>query len=173
MIQIREIDRAHAAHINLPNEPFPLFGRMIPSFDGTRWDYSTEKFPTATEMCFPEENYDFDAMQEQCFFLGAYEGETCVGVAILEKPMFKYLYLSDLKVAASHRRQGVGRKLLDTAYELARIKGYLGVYTIGQDNNLGACLLYTSCGFEIGGLDTRVYDGTSQAGKADIYFYRR
>ena len=54
---------------------------------------------------------------------------------------------------------------------MASGKGYRGIYTQGQDNNLGACLFYLKCGFAIGGLDTRVYTGTSQEGKRDIIFY--
>ena len=40
-----------------------------------------------------------------------------------------------------------------------------------QDNNLSACLFYLKNGFRIGGLDTEVYGGTNQEGKADILFY--
>ena len=47
-----------------------------------------------------------------------------------------------------------------------------GLYTQGQDNNLGACRFYLKAGFRIGGLDTEVYKGTNQEGKADILFYR-
>ncbi len=49
--------------------------------------------------------------------------------------------------------------------------GYNGIYTQGQDNNLGACLFYVKAGFYIGGLDTNVYKGTKQEGKSDIIFY--
>ena len=59
----------------------------------------------------------------------------------------------------------------DKAKKIAAEKGYRGIYTQGQDNNLGACLFYTKYGFRIGGLDTEVYKGTSQDGKADIIFY--
>lgn len=31
MVEIKIIDSAHRADINIPNEPFRLFGRMIPS----------------------------------------------------------------------------------------------------------------------------------------------
>lgn len=51
-------------------------------------------------------------------------------------------------------------------------EGYQGVSTICQDNNLNAALFYLNSGFAIGGLDTRVYDGTKQAGKSDIFLYR-
>ena len=40
-----------------------------------------------------------------------------------------------------------------------------------QDNNLDACRFYLAQGFRIGGFDNRVSTGTSQAGKADLYFY--
>lgn len=71
---------------------------MIPSYVDSKWSYTTEKFDTVTEMCFPDENYNYD-------------------------------------------------------------------------NNLGACLFYIKRGFVIGGLNTNVYKGTKQEGKADIYFY--
>lgn len=44
-------------------------------------------------------------------------------------------------------------------------------YNTYGGNNLAACLFYIKCGFAIGGLDTNVYKGTKQEGKADIYFY--
>lgn len=60
---------------------------------------------------------------------------------------------------------------MEKAGELALAAGYRGVYTIAQDNNLAACLFYLKAGFAIGGLDTQVYQGTKQEGKADIVFY--
>ena len=54
----------------------------------------------------------------------------------------------------------------------ARKRGYIGLFTQAQDNNLNACLFYLKTGFTIGGFDNRVYRGTKQEGKADIIFYR-
>lgn len=171
MIDIRIIDKAHASDINLPNEPFALFGRMIPSYSGGEWSYAVERFPEETSMTFPDEHYDYDAMVKNSTFIGAYDGERCVGLAILQEGFFKYMYLYDLKVNASCRKQGVAGRLLQKAEAVAKEKGYTGLYTIGQDNNLGACLFYIKYGFQIGGLDTKVYDGTPQEGKSDIIFY--
>ena len=81
------------------------------------------------------------------------------------------MYLYDLKVDPGCRGQGVGRLLIDKCREVAAEQGYKGLYTQGQDNNLGACRFYLKMGFEIGGLDTRVYGGTSQEHKKDILFY--
>ena len=81
------------------------------------------------------------------------------------------MYLYDLKVNKEYRGQKVGRMLIDEAKKLATELGYSGIYTRGQDNNLGACLFYLRSGFCIGGLDTNVYKHTNQEGKADILFY--
>ena len=121
-------------------------------------------------MCFPDEHYDYDAMHDSVF-LGAYDGALCVGLAILQPGFFKYMYLYDLKVNSAYRGQHIGTLLIEKAKELAKHRGYSGLYTQGQDNNLGACLFYLHSGFSIGGLDTNVYRHTKQEGKADIIFY--
>ena len=170
-MEIRIMDATRRQDIDLPNQPFALFGRMIPRYIDGRWDYTAELFDAPSEMCFPDEDYDYDAMAGNSLFLGAYEGERCVGLAIIQRGFFRYAYLYDLKVDRDFRRQGVGALLLEEAKSAARREGLRGIYTIGQDDNLGACLFYLKNGFRIGGLDTEVYGGTAQEGKADIYFY--
>ena len=173
MIEIREIGEARRADINIPNDPFLLFGRMEPSYADGKWGYKEVLFDgdEISEMCFPDENYDYEAMKGNSVFLGAYDGEKCVGLAILQEAFFKYMYLYDLKVSGGYRGQGVGYALLEKAGEVCKAHGYRGIYTQGQDNNLGACRFYLKAGFRIGGLDTEVYKGTKQEGKADILFY--
>lgn len=173
LIQIVAIDDAKRADIDLPNEPFPLWGKLVPSYQNKHWDFTVEPFPESaiSQMCFPDEHYDYYAMRDNTTFLGAYDGEKCVGLIVLQKAFFRYLYVLDLKVSAAYRRQGIGRMLIEKAKETAAVLGYRGLYLLGQDNNLSACLFYLRTGFRIGGLDTEVYNGTSQEGKADIVFY--
>lgn len=173
MLTAKIIDVQHKEDINIKNEPFPLWGRMVPSYDGENWSYSVREFSPEErdEMCFPDENYDFDEMSRNSVFVGAYDGEACVGLAILQEGFFKYMYLYDLKVCAARRGQGVATALMEQAKKIATERGYRGIYTIGQDNNLSACLFYLKAGFRIGGLDTEVYKGTKQEGKRDILFY--
>lgn len=173
MIEIRQIDRAHQQDIRLPNEPFALFGRMIPAYVDEAWSHSEVVFPEEErgEMCFPDEAYDFGAMEADSVFLGAYDGDACVGLAVLKDAWFQYMYLYDFKVNRAYRGRGVAADLIAKAKEVAAGRGYRGLYTQGQDNNLGACRFYLKAGFRIGGLDTQVYKGTSQEGKADIIFY--
>ena len=170
MIEIRLVDREHEADARLPNQPFLLWGRMIPELRVGQWSYHTETFVTPSEMCFPD--YPYEVGRDDSVFLGAYDGDRCVGLAVLREAMFRYLYLDDLKVAASWRGRGIGGRLVEACMAEAAKRNKLGVYTVGQDNNLTACLFYLRQGFEIGGFDNRAYRGTPQEHKADIYFYR-
>ncbi len=173
MIDIKIIESDNRKDINIPNEPFSLFGRMIPSYVNGTWDYTIEKYTEANEMTFPDEHYNFDEMKNNSTFIGAYDGNACIGLAILQEGLFKYMYLYDLKVNAAYRGQGIATMLIDRAMQLARDKAYIGIYTQGQDNNLAACLFYLKSGFLIGGFDSKVYDGTEQEGKSDIIFYKQ
>ena len=172
MIEIRRIDAVHKADINIANEPFSLFGRMVVSRDGKKWTHTLIRYePEAvTEMRFPDENYQFDKMADSVF-LGAYDGGSCVGLAILQPGFFRYMYLYDLKVNSAYRGRHVGTMLVEKAKETAARQGYRGLYLHCQDDNPGACLFYLKCGFYIGGLDTNLYRHTKQEGKADVIFY--
>ena len=118
MIEIKIIDAEHKGDINIPNQPFPLFGRMIPSYTDGTWSYDIEKFSYETLTCFPDENYYYDAMCENSIFIGAYDGDMCIGLAIMQHAFFKYMYLYDLKVNAEYRRRGIAKRLLDKAGEI-------------------------------------------------------
>ena len=173
MITIKIIDKEHKSDINIPNQPFLLFGLMLPSYINGKWDYEIKRFAkeNITEMCFPDENYDYDKLSENSIFIGAYDDGKCVGLAVMQQAMLKYMYLYDLKVNADHRGKHIGTMLIEKSKQAAAEQGYHGIYTQGQDNNLGACLFYLNNGFVIGGLDTHVYNGTSGEGKSDILFY--
>ena len=169
-ITIRRIGAENKGDACLPNEPFELWGRMIPHLEDGKWSYTTEEFAERTQMCFPDEPYDPETSSS--IFLGAYEQDRCIGLAVLSRDSFKYLYLDDLKVSQAARSKGVGQLLINACMQEAEKQGLLGVYTIGQDNNLSACLFYISQGFEIGGFDNRIYRATPQEDKANIIFYK-
>lgn len=172
IVEIYRIGPERAADINLKNQSFPLFGRMKPCYREGIWSFEAEAWETSSQDIFPDENYDFRKMEKTHLFLGAYKDNLCVGLAILEKQWHKYLYLSDLKVNAACRRQGIATKLLNEAEKAAKQLHYRGLWTVAQDNNLAACLFYIHQGFSIGGLDTKVYTGTKLEGVSDIHFYK-
>ncbi len=173
MMEIRKIDAAHAPDLNLKNDPFPLNGRVIPALCDGKWTYRVESWESDETQTFPEDQYDFEELSRDGVAFGAYEDGVCVGLAVCRRGFFRYDYLENLKVSRAARRKGVGKALIRVCLDEAKANGLLGIYLQAQDNNPGACLFYLHCGFEIGGFDNRVYEGTAQAGKADIFFYAR
>lgn len=171
MIEIQRLTEENKQDIFLKNEPFSMPGRMIPALDHGKWRYTIEYFDEPQSMTFPDEPYDFEELDRNGVIFGAYDDGKCVGLAIYQLPFFKYLYLYDLKVCNGYKGHGIGRKLIEAGLEWAKANGYCGIYTQGQDNNLNACRFYLKTGFEIGGFDNHVYNGTAQEGKADIIFY--
>ena len=170
-MEYKKITIENKDDIRLPNEPFDLFGKLVVQRINNQWSYEIELFDETETMVFPEENYDFYQIQKNGFAIGAYHEGKCVGLAIYEYNWNKYLYLYDLKVNRDFRKMGVASGLIKNGLDDVEELGYKGIYTVGQDNNLAACKFYLNQGFEIGGLNTRNYDHTKQAGKADIYFY--
>jgi ribosomal protein S18 acetylase RimI-like enzyme len=69
-----------------------------------------------------------------------------------------------------YRRQGVGRVLLQQAIQWASDKQLAGVMLETQNNNVGGCRLYESCGFELGGFDRCLYQGINP-GTDEIALY--
>ena len=171
MIEIRRITKENPRDLNLKNEPFLMPGKFIPELRDGIWSYRTELFASPQSMVFPDEDYDYDEVAAKGAVFGAYEDGKCIGLAIYEDYWLKYMYLSDLKVSEAARGKGAGKALIQAGLEEAQKRGYKGLYTIAQDNNLNACLFYLKTGFAIVGFDNRVYGGTSQADKADILFY--
>lgn len=106
MIAIKQIT-SNLNDIRLPNESFKIWGKMIPSLQDGKWDYKIQEFQQMETMRFPNEAYTFDKGK---IYLGAYnEQEKCVGLALLEKNSFNYLYLADLKVNNAYRNKGIGK----------------------------------------------------------------
>lgn len=171
-ISIRLIGKENASDINIKNERFRLWGRILPCYQNGKWSYSVAENDKTEWDIFPDENYDFDTMEKNCLFIGAYDGDKCIGLAILQKQWYKYIYLYDLKVNTQYRGKHIAARMIEKSCECAKQLGFRGIWTVGQDNNLGACLFYINNGFRIGGLDTEVYNGTKLEGNADIYFYK-
>jgi len=117
MLEIKLIDQKHQADIRLKNEPFSLWGKMLPSYNEGSWQYTICKFASEDiqTMRFPDENYCYDDMSRNSLFIGAYDDGKCIGLAIVQDAFFKYLYLYDLKVNTDYRKQGIGQLLIQQA----------------------------------------------------------
>jgi len=80
MIQIKQITEATQQDIRIKNQPFKLWGKMIPTYINETWNHSIERLPSdqIREMCFPDEQYDYQQMQSNTVFFGAYDQDTCI-----------------------------------------------------------------------------------------------
>ena len=58
-IIVRPIGEENKEDISLPNEPFEIFGRLVPSYIREEWSYTAEYFPERSQMCFPDEKYEY------------------------------------------------------------------------------------------------------------------
>ena len=172
MIEIKTIGEEEKEDVNIANEPFSILGCVKPRLENGVWGYEIDFDPPGNhlEMTFPDEKRDFDS-DAGSVYIGAYENGRCIGLACLQQAPFAYIYLDDLKVNKAYRRMGIGALLIEKAKEEAMKNGYRGIYTIVQDNNVGAFLFYLKSGFAIGGFDNRVYSHGKQEGKGDIYLY--
>ena len=174
-IQICPITKENEAVLQLPNEPFSCDGRVIPMYDGKNWSYRIEMFgpdQVQTE-CFPDEHYQLETMGDGFHGLAAYVDGACAGYALLYTQWNQYLYLDNILVQSAYCRYGVGSRLLEESMKLAAQLGKLGVWLVCQDNNLQAMRFYLANGFQLGGMNLPVYEGTKQEGKADLYLYKK
>ncbi len=62
-------------------------------------------------------------------------------------PVLRPLYLTDMAVAASHQRAGVGRALIAHAEAIARAHPAQAIWLDAYDADAGAGLFYAKCGF--------------------------
>ncbi len=172
MIKIRILNEIEKHIITIKNEPFNLIGEVIPSFNNLNWDYKVKYYPKEKlqTMIFPNEDYSLKSLNDS-IFIGAYDDDKLIGLLVLEDGLYKYIYLDELKVNERYRNKGIGKMLIKKAIGVAKNKDYKGIYTIVQNNNLGAFLFYIKCNFYIGGVDTNIYKFTKQSDKFDIYMY--
>ncbi|MFK3938025.1 GNAT family N-acetyltransferase [Alkalihalobacillus sp. NPDC078783] len=170
-MKIEQVTEETKESLSLSNEPFQLFGELLVTRSNGSWEYSERTFDQRTEKTFPEENYSFENISQKGFAVAAYDQGQCVGLAVFEIGWNKYCYLSDLKVKENNRGRGISKQMLDFAMNLAKEKHCKGLSTIAQAYNLAANRFYLKYGFEIGGLNTRDYEFTSERGNSDIYYY--
>ncbi|MCW3464129.1 GNAT family N-acetyltransferase [Chitinophaga nivalis] len=90
---------------------------------------------------------------------GAYDADQLVGVVICEARTWNNtLWIDLMMIAQSHRRKGIGALLLQQVSRHAVGKGFRLVGLETQHTNAPAIKFYQQQGFEITGLDLRLYE---------------
>ncbi|XP_022728956.1 uncharacterized protein LOC111284538 isoform X2 [Durio zibethinus] len=105
----------------------------------------------------------YKGQQGQTYACVVTEREKHLFCSINRTHMNKYIYVSNLCVAKSARRQGIARNMLNFAFESARSSGVELVYVHVNRNNGPALELYQNIGFEM------VEIASSQLSKQQMY----
>ena len=77
-----------------------------------------------------------------------------------------------LYVSPGDRGRGIGRRLVETAFEAARAAGARNAWLETSNLNVPGVRAYERLGFRLCGLDTSLYDGTPAEGEVALFFCR-
>jgi ribosomal protein S18 acetylase RimI-like enzyme len=154
-------------------QPFDIIGKLIPTYNGVKWNIEEELHNKRTEKTYPDDSFnpiEYIDNPDQAAFLAMLDDE-CVGSIRVCKRWNGNAFIDDLAIDRLHRGQGLGRKLMDAAVQWGKERGLYGVSLETQDNNLLACRFYLKYGFRLGGIDTKVYTHPLYKGETALYFY--
>ena len=172
-IIIREIDKDHNRNFSLFDESFTVDSKLILRVENGEISYTIVNVPVYTKQYAPDEiDYsEYVSDQNKTIFF-AYVHNELVGEIRVHKYWNGYAYIDNLAVDEKHRRKGVGRALMARAMEWAKERRLPGLMLETQNNNVAACRLYESCGFELRGFDTHLYKGLDpNTDEIALYWY--
>lgn len=93
--------------------------------------------------------------------LAAYNGDQIVGLGMAEARQWnRTLWIWEFHVLENHRRQGIGRALMDALEAEARRIGMRTMLVEVQNTNVPAIRFYRQVGFEVEGIDLSYYTNT-------------
>ncbi len=113
-------------------------------------------------------------LQSGCSF-GAYDADLLVGLLIAEPQEWnRSLSVWEFHVAPTHRRRGIGRRLMAAAEDQARRSGLRTIVCETQNTNAAAIMVYRKLGFMVEGIDLSLYSNTDYPdGEVAIFLKRR
>ena len=172
-ISIREIDKDNDRNFSLFDESFNVDSKLILRLENGEISYTIVSVPPYTKQYAPDEiDYSEYISDRNKTIFFAYVDNELVGEIRIQKYWNAYAYIDNLAVDERHRRKGVGRALMARAIEWAKEGRFPGIMLETQNNNLAACKLYESCGFELGGFDVNLYKALNPStDEIALYWY--
>lgn len=173
MIRIRALDEAHVHIVNDANDPFPIIGRIVPSYINGQWSYVEELDVVTKETSFPEDRIDWTQYIEhdnRIVFL-AMDADECVGQIRLVKDWSRFAYIENIAIRQTYRKRGIGQMLIETAEQWAKEKRMISLSLEAQNDNLIACRFYERQGFQLGGVDSTKQYANPQI-ELTLYWYK-
>src|SRR5512139_1205510 len=159
-LTIQQIDERNFGDVNRCDETFTVDSRLVVHAENDGLRYTIVNVPPY-QKSYPPEELDYPSYlhhPDKAIFCAYADGQLA-GQVIVRKYWNGFAYIDDIAVDVSFRQQGVGRALLQHAVAWARDRQLAGVMLETQNNNVAACRLYESCGFQLGGFDRYLYRG--------------
>ncbi|MEU0874673.1 GNAT family N-acetyltransferase [Nocardia brasiliensis] len=100
------------------------------------------------------------------------QGHICGAIDVVYAEWNRRLTIVDIKVAPTHRGQGLGRRLVDLAIAHGRESGARTLWLEVTNINAPAIRAYRRMGFAFCGLDTSLYRGTPAESEIAIFMSR-
>lgn len=123
----------------------------------------------------PDEVRRYRRVVRLAWSLGAYDGRRLVGLALAEPRAWnRSVWVHEFAVAASHRRRGIGRRLMAELARRAREAGYRVIVCETQTTNAHAIDFYRAAGFGLEGVDVSYYSNEDlQRGEVALFMKKR
>ena len=171
-VVVKKVDSQNVGDAGKCDGVFAADSELVLSFQNGVIIYSVRSVPPYQKR-YPKEEVDFRSYignQDKAMYI-AYVDGAIAGEIRVRTNWNNFGYVEDLVVDAGFRRRGVGRALLQNAVEWGVGRGLPGLMLETQNNNVAACLLYQSCGFEIGGFDRQLYKGLNPKSEEIALFW--
>ena len=117
----------------------------------------------------------YNAVLNEGYSFGAYDGDLLVGLAIAEGHQWnRSLSIHEFHVFKTYRSQGLGRRLMDRVAEKASCAGFRIIVCETQNTNPTAINVYRKLGFRIEGIDISFYSNDDYPeGEIAVFMKRR
>lgn len=155
-ITIKPLEEKFIGIVNNANEPFPVIGKILPSFFEGAWSYEEQLYENKSETSFPDDQLEWEEYidnEKKAVFLAFHE-EECIGQIRLVKDWNRFAYIENIAVRKSFRKSGIGHLLLEVAETWAQDRSLIGLSLEAQNDNVIAGRFYEKEGFVLGGADT-------------------
>ena len=169
---IKELDNSIVKDIHQVDDEFEIVSKLVLHLKDGRLGYTTVSIPPKTKR-YPPDDYDYASYvgnPEKTAFLAYIEGQVA-GELILHRHWNKFAWIEDIGVDRKFRRMGIGRALIARGLQWAKDKKLPGIMLETQDNNVGACLFYESCGFVLMGFDSSLYKASAYNDEIALFWY--
>lgn len=183
MIEVRVLNELDAADLKRIASGYASDGKYIVAHSDRDDRVSFELRRVAIEQTYVKK-YDhadaetlrrYDALLVEGYSFGAYDTDALVGLLIAGACAWNgSLSVLEFHVAETHRRRGIGKRLMTRAAEQAEHAGLRTIVCETQNTNVPAIDAYRKLGFRVEAIDISLYTNTDYPdGEIAVFMKRR